>query len=108
MSELTAHIKQAFEDFDASYHKLRAHLLHTLGIDEHQLAHDTAAAAAPIVAEAEQDAKNLAEEAVSGAPAKPAGFDAATATKAAVAPKTDTPAVDASWSVPKTDGQPAA
>lgn len=72
MSEITQHIKQAFEDFDASYHKLRAHLLHTLGIDEHQLAHDTAAAAKPLVAEAEQDAKNLAEEAVSGSPAKPA------------------------------------
>lgn len=102
MSELTAHIKQAFEDFDASYHKLRAHLLHTLGLDEHQLAHDAAAAAKPIIAEAEQDAKNLAEETVSGAPAKPAGFDAAAATKMAVAPKTTTPAADTSWS-PKTD-----
>ena len=72
MSEITQHIRQAFEDFDASYHKLRAHLLHTLGIDEHQLAHDAAAAAKPVLVEAEQDAKDLAEEAATGAPAKPA------------------------------------
>lgn len=88
MSELTQHIKQAFEDFDASYHKLRAHLLHTLGLDEHQLAHDAAAAAKPVLAEAEQDAKNLAKT----------EFDAATATKMAVAPKTTAPAADTSWS----------
>ena len=91
MSEITQHIKQAFEDFDASYHKLRAHLLHVLGVDEHQLAHDAAAAAKPVVAEAEQDAKDLAGQATTG-------FDAAAATKMAVAPKTTTPAVDASWS----------
>jgi len=72
MSEITQHIRQAFEDFDASYHKLRAHLLHTLGLDEHQLAHDAETAAKPVLAEAEQDAKNLAEEAATGAPAKPA------------------------------------
>ena len=67
MSELTAHIKQAFEDFDASYHKLRAHLLHTLGIDEHQLAHDTETAAKPVVAEAEHDAAAVVEQAATNA-----------------------------------------
>lgn len=72
MSELSERIKLAFEDFDASYHKLRAHLLHTLGADEQQLAHDAATAAKPLVAETKQDAVNLVEETVSGAPAKPA------------------------------------
>jgi hypothetical protein len=42
----------AVEEFDAAYHKVRAHLLHTIGTDEQQLAHDTATAAKPPVAEA--------------------------------------------------------
>lgn len=63
MSEITAHIRQAFEDFDASYHKLRAHLLHTLGIDEHQLAHDAENAAKPLVAEVEHDAASAVQQA---------------------------------------------
>lgn len=66
MTQLSEHIKQAFEDFDASYHKLRAHLLHTLGIDEHQLAHDAETAAKPLVAEAEHDADSLLGQLAAG------------------------------------------
>lgn len=91
MSELTERIKQAFEEFDASYHKLRAHFLHALGADEKQLAQDTETAAKPLIAEAKQDAVNLVEEAVSGAPAKPADTTTATA-----APAVNDPAADAS------------
>lgn len=106
---MTQHpFKQAIEDFDAAYHRVRAHLLHALGDDEHQLAHDAATAAKPLVAEAKQDAVNLAEQAITGAPAKPAGFDAATATKAAVAPKTTEAAVDASWSTKTSTGEQTA
>jgi hypothetical protein len=64
--------------FDAAIADVRTHLLHALGADEHQLAHDTEAAAEPLVAEVKQDAVNLAEEAVSGAPAKPAETAAST------------------------------
>lgn len=75
---MTQHpFKQAIEDFDAAYHRVRAHLLHALGDDEQQLVHDTETAAKPLVAEVKQDAVNLAEEAVSGAPAKPAQAQAA-------------------------------
>lgn len=70
---MTQHpFKTAVEEFDAAYHRLRAHLLHALGTDEHQLAHDAETAAKPLVTEAKQDAVNLAETAITGAPAKPA------------------------------------
>lgn len=58
--------------FDAAWTEARTHLLHALGADEEQLAHDTETAAKPLLAETKQDAVNLAEEAVTGAPAKPA------------------------------------
>ena len=83
---MTQHpFKQAIEDFDAAYHRVRAHLLHALGDDEHQLAHDAETAAKPLVAEARQDAVNLAEQAVTGAPAKPAETPAADTTGPATA-----------------------
>jgi hypothetical protein len=69
---MNAHLKKLIEEFDVRAASIRAHFLHAIGVDEHQLAHDTETAAKPLVAEVKQDAVNLAEEAVSGAPAKPA------------------------------------
>lgn len=86
---MTHPFKTAVEEFDAAYHRLRAHLLHALGADEQQLAHDTETAAKPLVAEAKQDAVNLAEETLSGAPAKPAKpAETAPATETTVPPAT--------------------
>lgn len=86
---MTQHpFKTAVEEFDAAYHRLRAHLLHALGADEHQLAHDTEAAAKPLAAEVKQDAVNLAEQTLTGAPAKPATAPPGTTTPPAGAAPT--------------------
>lgn len=66
--------------FDAAIADVRTHLLHALGADEQQLAHDTEAAAKPLAAEVKQDAVNLAEETLTHAPAKPAETPAGTTT----------------------------
>ena len=61
---MTQHpFKTAVEEFDAAYHRLRAHLLHALGVDERQLAHDAETAAKPVVAEVEHDAATAVQQA---------------------------------------------
>lgn len=58
-------IHEAVAKFDAIVHELRAHLLHSLGVDEKQLAHDAEAAAKPVVAEAKHDAETVVQQVAS-------------------------------------------
>jgi hypothetical protein len=65
---MTQHpFKQAIEDFDAAYHRVRAHLLHALGEDGKQLEHDAETAAKPLIAEAEHDAQAAVQQAATDA-----------------------------------------